>query len=393
MAVDERAAVQAANGGHRSDQVIRDLAEKVGSKRRHLVFVLCAGTACAAGLPDLAGLAQAVSEVLDRQTKEAFARLSQNRTLEAVLSHLRLISAVLASSDQRIDGLGSADAQALDRQICESIAKVIIRTRVDLKHHIRFGSWLARSNHDLPIELFTTNYDLLLEQGLEIAGAPYFDGFLGVFTGRFRADLIDTYGDEPPLASAQLPAAWTRLWKLHGSVSWAEEELPDAGRVITRTSVPESLEAKRVLAIYPSFEKYQQSRRLPFVALADRFRRSLATAETFVLVCGYSFGDEHINELLFETARLHPATEVMILCRKAVPAAARERALEVRNLVVLGRDEAIIGGVKLPWQPLQEQTEFQRGAEFLGGDFAVLVRLLAGRVGQTAGLDGGASAS
>jgi len=41
-----------------------------------------------------------------------------------------------------------------------------------------------------------------------------------------------------------------------------------------------------MLAIYPSFQKYEESRRLPFVTLADRLRRSLAIPETVVVTSG-----------------------------------------------------------------------------------------------------------
>ncbi len=36
-----------------------------------------------------------------------------------------------------------------------------------------FNEWKS------PIELFTTNYDLLLEEALEDEEIPYFDGFVG----------------------------------------------------------------------------------------------------------------------------------------------------------------------------------------------------------------------
>nr|WP_256378754.1 DUF87 domain-containing protein [Bradyrhizobium sp. URHD0069] len=52
------------------------------------------------------------------------------------------------------------------------------------------------------MELFTTNYDLLLEEAFERSRAPYFDGFTG---GR------EPFFDPVTVASNDLPARWTRI--------------------------------------------------------------------------------------------------------------------------------------------------------------------------------------
>ncbi len=62
------------------------------------------------------------------------------------------------------------------------------------------------------MEIFTTNYDLLFEQALERTRVPFFDGFSGA---------SEPFFDPSSVASNDLPARWTRLWKLHGSLGWA----------------------------------------------------------------------------------------------------------------------------------------------------------------------------
>ena len=52
-----------------------------------------------------------------------------------------------------------------------------------------FAAWIARSKYHLPIEIFTINYDLILESALETLGVPYFDGFIGVLKARFQTNL------------------------------------------------------------------------------------------------------------------------------------------------------------------------------------------------------------
>lgn len=367
---------------HDPEQVLIDLTEKLATRRRHVVLLLGAGTGCAAGLPDLAGMAHDVGERLEGAEKDRYQQLSVSRNVEQVLTHLRLVAAVTAGTDQSIDGLDADGAKGLDHRICSAIAEVILETPTTLEHHRRFGTWVARSQYDSPVEIFTTNYDLLLEHGLEQAGAPYFDGFIGVFNGRFRTDLVDP-SIEHGGPSVTLPPAWVRLWKLHGSVSWVEG---DAEGSIVRVGGGSHPEPGRVLVIYPSLEKYVESRRLPFVVLADRFRRALATPETLVVTCGYSFGDEHINELLFEAARLHARSETIALFHGTLPDVVTHQAVELPNLTALGRLEGIIGTTQASWREPSVGVAWKDG--FALGDFAVLSEVLARRVGPT-GREGG----
>lgn len=50
---------------HTGDDIIRELAGKLGVRSRHLIFLLGAGASCAAQLPDLEGLKSAVTSKLD----------------------------------------------------------------------------------------------------------------------------------------------------------------------------------------------------------------------------------------------------------------------------------------------------------------------------------------
>lgn len=105
----------------------------------------------------------------------------------------------------------------LDRAICAAIYK---RVKVDppkgLQKHAEFAAWLSSIQRTRPAEIFSTNYDLLIEHGLEIASVPYFDGFVGTVTPYFSDSASDPVDDLT--ASPNLPKAWVRFWKLHGSI-------------------------------------------------------------------------------------------------------------------------------------------------------------------------------
>src|SRR5206468_2462821 len=97
--------------------------------------------------------------------------------------------------------------------------------------HAEFAAWLSSIQRTKPVEIFSTNYDLLIERGLEIALVPYFDGFLGSVNPYFSDSAADFKDDADNLS--HLPRTWARLWKLHGSIGWrvAEETITGVKKV------------------------------------------------------------------------------------------------------------------------------------------------------------------
>ena len=89
---------------------------------------------------------------------------------------------------------------------------------------------------------------------------------------------------------------------------------------------------------------------MPFVVLQDRLRRALNEPETLFLVSGYSWADEHLNELFFEAAARRPRSEFIAFCYSEIPANLAEKAKQTPNLQVITQKEAIIGGLRAPWE-------------------------------------------
>jgi hypothetical protein len=141
--------------------------------------------------------------------------------------------------------------------------------------------------------------------------------------------------------------------KLHGSVHWAWESDARAGVVRLGAPVGDGQPA----AIYPSDAKYDESRRVPFVVLQDRFRRALYHPETLVLISGYSFGDAHLNETLFDAARVRPRSEFVAFCFGKIPVSLVEHAELLPNLQVVADGEAILGGMRAGWKGCEDLPE------------------------------------
>jgi len=151
------------------------------------------------------------------------------------------------------------------------------------------------------VRLFTTNYDTLLKDALALGGFSYWDGFSGgaVAYRSYR------YGDEEPNLRDR-----AHVIKLHGSIDWHLGEDDRVWRVRDGDLYPKKV--SRVL-IYPQSTKYLATQRDPFAAQFDLFRRALGAREENVLAtCGYSFGDEHINQEI-ELALQRPENKTTVL--------------------------------------------------------------------------------
>lgn len=270
-------------------------------------------------------------------------------TVEDVLTELRALSSRRGKAE--VLGMTKEALQKLDQEICSAIAEQI---KVPLPGHRnsynRFASWIAGVNRDSPVEVFTPNYDLLFEQAFEQQSLPHFDGFVGSREPWF--DLASIEHDS-------VPVRWTRLWKLHGSINWERREDTVNGTTATRVVRVTGFATNSKVMIYPSHLKYDQSRRMPYLAMIDRLRaffhggglrgrvdgaRSLGDAPRLV-VCGYSFLDEHLNEVLLDGLRGNRSAQCFALMFSGLADNPRviEYAQKHGNLTVLAQDGAVVG--------------------------------------------------
>ena len=227
-----------------------------------------------------------------------------------------------------------------------------------------------------------------MEQAFEDSRVPYFDGFAGV-----RKPFFDLRAMEEDV----LPARWARLWKLHGSINWYEVPL----KGVFRGTTTENGRPKRV--IHPSHLKYQESRRLPYLAMIDRLRAFLRRPTATLVLCGYSFRDDHINEVIVQGLQSTQTAIAFALMYDTITESPHAVALARRrsNLSVLARDGAVVSGQKsiwperdadsssadhdqwVTWTPVNPANENSRlTAELTLGDFAVLGQFLQELVGK-----------
>lgn len=299
--------------------------------------------------------------------------------IELLLSRIRVLASVAGKGEVR--GMSGAELAALDHDVCRVISDEVSRAlpHTDTPYH-NLAIWSRAIRREKPVHLFTTNYDLLMEQALEESSAPYFDGFIGTRKAFFDLGAVE----EENL----LPPRWTRLWKIHGSLNW---------RLVGGTRVVRSDEqgAAQSYLIYPSHLKYDQSRKMPYLAMLDRLKAFLLGPSATLFICGYSFADEHINDVICRALDANPTAQVFAFLHGDLDDGkyrlARECASSTPNLSVLAFDQAIIGRDTGHWAAEDiETSDLDEGVlESVGdgvlvklGDFAALGVLLRGLSGE-----------
>lgn len=328
------------------------LQQALRSNKRRIGFLLGAGCPMSIRsprgkplIPDIRRMTTIISRVLRRSgaTAAHFATLQQqfiedarpNPTIEDFLTRVRSLRAVAGNGEAR--GLGAEALDALDARMCELISTLTDKSAPSgASPYYSLAKWADGKRRGFPVEVFTTNYDLLVEQAFEEAGVPYFDGFAGV-----RKPFFDLRAMEEDV----VPPRWARLWKLHGSINWFQ----DGGQRVWRGSASDTTDSRRV--IHPSHHKYHESRRLPYLAMMDRLRSFLRQDGATLVVCGYSFRDEHINEVIVQGLRASSSSVAFALQfdKLADIAEACGLATEQASLNILGHDGAVVGGKRLPW--------------------------------------------
>jgi hypothetical protein len=276
----------------------------------------------------------------------------RNVNVEDILSSVRTKLSAIGPKD-RIAGLNRDQLQSVELTIRQTIAKAATPSDDEVPGelpHAKFARWVKRLGRPDPIEIFTTNYDTLFERSLENERVPIFDGFIGARTPFFYAASLER--------RAAMPGpAWTRLWKIHGSINWSMAEFSDGRKRISRGGESEDGEL-----IFPSLQKYDESRRQPYAAILDHLGRTLTSPSgTLLVVLGYSFGDQHINEILFDSLEDRDGTHVIAFQYTELddqhPLIVR--ALDLPNLLVYGPETAVIGGERRPWrlaEPVEDHT-------------------------------------
>jgi hypothetical protein len=168
-------------------------------------------------------------------------------------------------------------------------------------HYRRFYQSLSTRSRGLaPPWVFTTNYDLFNELAMDRSGISYSNGFSGTVERRFNpATYRLALAEQLDITSRRWAAVdgFVHFCKLHGSVNWTEEE---KGLFPIRESYTPLDPSQERVMIYPTPSKQTASFGSPYSDMFREFQRQVVQDQSVLIIMGYSFGDEHVNNIIFQ---------------------------------------------------------------------------------------------
>lgn len=329
---------------HNPDQYMAALRTIIAQGRKRIGLLIGAGAGAGTAkddgsyplIPAVEGLTKQVLAILAPKYENQISALKaelDKQDIETLLSRVRSLSKVIGKSKiHQLDGDGF---KQFGDDICVEIGKIVnVRLPVKGSAYNEIINWITGITRDHPVEIFTTNYDLLFEEAFEAVRAPYYDGFTG---GR------EPFFDPVSVANNDLPPRWTRLWKLHGSLGWKASSKDEVIRTGNETATH---------LVFPEHLKYDQTQKAPYAALFDRLRAFLATSDTLLISSGFSYADAHIAARIDEGLAANPSASVFAFQYKNLvdEVAAVDLGKRRPNLSVYAPDKALINGVEGAWQ-------------------------------------------
>ncbi|PKY09587.1 fibronectin-binding protein (FBP) [Acidithiobacillus marinus] len=187
-------------------------------------------------------------------------------------------------------------------------------------------SFASRTGMRDRLNIFTTNYDRLIEAGAELAGLHLLDRFLGNLMPIFRSSRLDLdmhYNPPGIRGEPRYLEGVARFTKLHGSVDWVQAgtDIRRIGLPFGATDVQPYLQAPGLqgatpheLMIYPNAAKDRETADYPYVELFRDLAAAVCRPNSTLVTYGYGFGDEHINRVIRDMLTI-PSTHLVIISR------------------------------------------------------------------------------
>lgn len=184
-------------------------------------------------------------------------------------------------------------------------------------HELFINKIISRKETLSRPKIFTPNYDLAFENACEKIGVSYNNGFRGVHMRKFDPDTFhnETYIKQDSVEKGKRIATYLNIYKLHGSISWQYAEsindLYNLQEIQISDSAKKSNFSFDSLMIYPIQTKKSYSLDLPYSELFRNFSKNLTETQNTLVIIGYSFLDEHINDII-RTGLYNPNLNVII---------------------------------------------------------------------------------
>mgnify|MGYP006146331921 CR=1 FL=1 len=268
-----------------------------------------------------------------------FANLSDSDKIEFIIMKARnfLLEKCLNTNNTKTDG-GK-----------ESIDKPLIEL------YKQFYRKLLSRNSTLPrLNIFTTNYDLYSERAMDLLGIHYVNGFTGGISKFFNPAIFNyALAEKMDLSQSKWGVIdnFFYLYKIHGSVNWIEADGENKLFKVKEIQEPtfEELKDKDSIMIHPTPLKYNASLGSPYSDLFREFQKKLMQNNNILVTIGYSFSDEHINNLIFQAFTI-PSFRLIVIGEPVVKNESEESEYKnnIQKLLDLNDSRIWIIGEKWP---------------------------------------------
>ena len=221
---------------------------------------------------------------------QKFPHVKLEGNIEKLLSLCKVYLELHEDADEN-----NSDVESVRKFVSQAEGKILelvdfVTAKTDLVAHEEFVRKIGRRGfRKARAKLFTTNYDLTIEEAARRLRFTIIDGFshsLDQVYDRQHFELDIVRRDAAKEVPDYIPNVF-QLYKLHGSSDWRR-----IGSEVLRSRDHEK--GKPVL-IYPRSSKYQEAFEPPYLDMMGAFQASLREPETALVVAGFGFNDDHIS--------------------------------------------------------------------------------------------------
>lgn len=311
---------------NRFESIHTRISELFNMKNIHFLFG--SGTSMNA-IPSMIGLFDAVEEQINKLPPEKESIKLEFETIKSRVSdkNLEEILGILYSHKKYLEDYKAKQKEFLD---CDTLI-ILIETVIFNKIHVNFSDdkpkevlnnykefyrKVALRNKDLSrINVFTTNNDLFNETALDSLNIHYINGFNGGLNRYFNPALFNyTFSKRMDTSIDKFEPVENivNLYKIHGSINWIE----DKNNENTFFKIKEISEPKKTnnnILVYPTPTKTNKSLGSPYVEMFREFQGKLLEPLSVLFVIGYSFSDEHVNNIIYQALATNSTMNLVIL--------------------------------------------------------------------------------
>ena len=230
-----------------------------------------------------------------------------------------------------IDNISFEDNLFFKREADSVIsARIKIETRKKMEkegkytyHRSFLTSLLQRPLNLRRANIFTLNYDLAFEYACDELGIEYINGFVGFNERNFRPEVYNYdffFPGDTTEGKVRRIERVIKYYKLHGSLNWIYKNqnknnpygLYEIPIELVRMKLKNKMDNLGEIMIYPTSSKKEYTLNFPYSELFRKFADRLQQPEAVLFVIGYSFYDEHVNDIIYQ-ALANPSFTLVIV--------------------------------------------------------------------------------